>query len=51
MKLYFFELKTLGEAPIVNFIKKKTYLQEKGRGNVQEGIAQKKETTGSLAKV
>jgi hypothetical protein len=36
-----FELKTVGEAPTVNFIKKK-YLQKEGEGNVQKGIAQDK---------
>jgi hypothetical protein len=39
---FFFELKTVGEAPTVNFIKKKTYLQKEGEGNVQKGIAQGK---------
>jgi hypothetical protein len=40
--ILFFELKTVGEALTVNFIKKKTYLQKEGEGNVQKGIAQGK---------
>jgi hypothetical protein len=35
------KLKTIGEAPAVNFIKRRKYVQQnKGRRNVQEGLAQ-----------